>query len=215
MQGSDNVKKALEKIEKYDRTSMKLAKIDELMQKEFSSKGSDLISLVEQRKEGRTDIVEKELNLKTLDHKIKVVGLSEKANEIKAKCDEDINKFNEKRFRNNILGAVRKIWVHKVIPRTINLVAEGTVKAYRSVANSPRNFITGGKDKLETKGEYTSASAPVEKLMKNKLYVKNVVNDAKKARKVLKQFKKIESTKDLESFVTKFKHMVPDKNDSN
>jgi type IV secretory pathway VirB6-like protein len=213
--GSDNVKKALEKIEKYNKDSKKLEKIDDLMQKELGNKGSDLISLVEQRKEGRAEINEKELNFKTLDHKIKVVDLSEKANAIKTKCNEDIDKYNEKRFKNNILGAVRKIWVHKAIPRALNMVAEGAVRGYRSVVNSPRNFITGGKDKLEAKGGYTSASAPVEKLISTKLYMKNVVNDAKKARKALKQFEKISSTKDLERFVTKFEHMVPKTNNSN
>ena len=211
--GSPNVKKALEDIDKLSKTSKKLEKIDELMQKEFTSKGSELISLVEQRKEGRAEIVEKELNLKTLDSKINVVNLSEKANQIKAKCDQDIDKYNIDRKTNNMIATVRKFNVLKAIPRAVNMVAEGAVRGYRAIVNSPRNFITGGKDTLENKGKHTSASAPVPKIPSYKPF--KDVDNAKKARKALKKFEKISSTKDLERFVKKFEHMAPNANDSN
>ena len=211
--GSDKVKKALENIDKLSNTSKKLEKIDELIKEEFTgNKASDLIALVDNRKEVRSEIVEKELNLKTLDHKVKVVELSEKANQIKAKCDQDINKYNENRNRNNSLATLRKINVLKAIPRAANMVVEGAVRSYRSVVNSPRNFITGGKDELIKKEQYKSASAPVEKIPSYKPF--KDVDKAKKAHKALRKLKDIKSTKDLERFVKKFEHMVSTTNDN-
>ena len=208
-EGSPNVKKALEDIDKLSNTSKKLEKIDELMQKEFTgNKASDLIALVDNRKEVRAEIVEKELNLKTLDHKVKVVELSEKANQIKAKCDEDINEYKQNRNVNSALATARKINVFKAIPRAVNMVAEGAVRGYRTIVNSPRNFITGGKDKNPNS---ISASAPVPKIPLPKPFP--IVQKEKKARKALKKFEKIKSTKDLERFVKKFEHMVSTTND--
>jgi hypothetical protein len=212
--GSDKVKKALQDIDKLSNTSKKLEKIDELIKEKFTgNKASDLIALVDNRKEVRSEIVEKELNLKTLDHKVKVVELSEKANQIKAKCDQDINEYNENRNRNNALATVRKVIVLKAIPRALNMVAEGAVSSYRSVVNSPRNFITGGKDELIKKGQHKSASTPVPKIPSYKPF--KDVDKAKKARKALKKFEKIKSTKDLERFVTKYERMIPNASDEN
>ena len=214
--GSEKVRRTLDDIDKLSNTSKKLEKIDELIKEEFTgNKASDLIALVDNRKEVRSEIVEKELNLKTLDHKVKVVELSEKANQIKAKCDQDINEYNKdtiNRVRNNFVATVRKVNVLKAIPRALNMVAEGAVRGYRAIVNSPRNFITGGKDKNPNS---TSASAPVDLKIPNFPNKIKVVDNAKKARKALKKFEKIKSTKDLERFVTKYERMIPNASDGN
>ena len=96
------------------------------------------------------------------------------------------------------------------------MVAEGVVRSYRSVKNSPRNFITGGKDELIKKEQHKSASAPVDlKIIHNFPNKIKVVDSAKKARKALRKFKDIKSTKDLERFVTKYERMIPNASDGN
>jgi len=206
-QNSPSIKDALEKIEGKKTNDGKLVKIDDLMHRELDKKDSTLKAFIDQRKEGRVELIQRELNLETLDHKIKIAGLAEKANEIKSKCDEKVNKFNENRIKNNSIATIRKINVFKAIPRALNMVYEGGVRGYRSIVNSPRNPITRGKDK-DNNPKYKSASAPVAKIpLPN---VSRVVQDAKKARKALKQFEKIKSSKDLERFVKKYKKLFDD-----
>lgn len=79
---------------------------------------------------------------------------------------------------------MRKFNVLKAIPRALNMVAEGAVSSYRSVVNSPRNFITGGKDTLENKGKHTSASTPVKKLIPMLSPLSKDVDNAKKPAKL-------------------------------
>lgn len=202
--GSDNVKKALDKIEKYGRASKKLEKIDELMLKEFINKGSDLIPLVEQRKEVRAEIVEKELNLKALDHKVKVVDLTQKANDIKHKYKEiqDNNKGKED-FQLKAFLKVTSVIMIRPILKSINSLGTNVTAAYRSVRNSPKNPFTGGK-----KDENRSAYSPTEKFVSGRFNEVDKIQDLKKANKALKQFEEIDSTKDLERFVKRHEHVL-------
>jgi len=117
------------------------------------------------------------------------------------------------------------------ILRASNMVYEKGVRRYRKIVNSRKNPITGGKDKnpnhisasapVETpkvftvlqkdkdnNPNYKSASAPVEKIPLPSFFP--VVQDAKKARKALKQFEKIKSSKDLERFVKKYEKLFDD-----
>ena len=148
-----------------------------------------------------------------------------------------IDKYNENRFSNDIISAVKKIPnIVKILPRLLNSTEESLVKAYRSIKNSPKikplansysyikGYIVRSSPKISDQDKqnnpnYKSAYAPVDKLVPttqilNKRFEKlQIIQDAKVARKALKLLKKVKSPKDMERFVKKYQGLISEKDD--